>query len=352
MRREATNSDRTTEKEAKKERKMAKKRVVRHRILEVATTLLVIVIITTLRAALLPAGDEVAANTETPIGIYLQSLQGSIPTLAIFIWAFSLLFGGLDAGRFSSGYSIYPAYTLMAIPVFGIIAGGVMVSSEYVLSAVVMAVMLLATKYLLRCIMRTDSFSDLSLAMIYYGVLPLMFAPSALLYLTLPLMILVARSSWRDWVVAVTSLIFPLLSVCYWSWCAGEGFLSPAEMIYTSALTSSEFSFYSTINPAGIVILGVAIVMVLCAVILILSEKYSLKVKSRAAMRFIALLLIVCVGMFFLPSATATTFVIVAVPAAILTPLIFVRMGIGFTETLYRLMLLAVAANMAILCWM
>lgn len=315
-------------------------------------TLLVVVVVTSLRAALLPAGDEMVPNTETPIGVYLQSLQGSLPTLSIFIWAFALLIGGLDAGRFSSRFSIFPAYTLMAIPIFGLVAGGVMVSGELILSTVVMMLMLLGTKYLLRCIMRTESFSDLSLAMLYYGALPLVFAPSALLYAALPLLVLVVRSSWRDWVVAVSSLLFPLLSVCYWSWCAGEGFLTPAETIYTSALTSSEFSFFSTINPAGIVMLGVAIVMVLCAVTLILSDKYSLKVKSRAAMRFNALMLLVCVGMFFLPSATATTFVVVAVPASMLIPLIFVRMGVGFTETLYRLMLLAAAANMAILCWM
>lgn len=315
-------------------------------------TLLVVVVVTSLRAALLPAGDEMVPNTETPIGVYMQSLQGSLPTLSIFIWAFALLIGGLDAGRFSSRFSIFPAYTLMAIPIFGLVAGGVMVSGELILSTVVMMLMLLGTKYLLRCIMRTESFSDLSLAMLYYGALPLVFAPSALLYAALPLLVLVVRSSWRDWVVAVSSLLFPLLSVCYWSWCAGEGFLSPAETIYTSALTSSEFSFFSTINPAGIVMLGVAIVMVLCAVTLILSDKYSLKVKSRAAMRFNALMLLVCVGMFFLPSATATTFVVVAVPASMLIPLIFVRMGVGFTETLYRLMLLAAAANMAILCWM
>lgn len=315
-------------------------------------TLLIVVVVTSLRAALLPAGDEMVPNTETPIGVYMQSLQGSLPTLSIFIWAFALLIGGLDAGRFSSRFSIFPAYTLMAIPIFGLVAGGVMVSGELILSTVVMMLMLLGTKYLLRCIMRTESFSDLSLAMLYYGALPLVFAPSALLYAALPLLVLVVRSSWRDWVVAVSSLLFPLLSVCYWSWCAGEGFLTPTETIYTSALTSSEFSFFSTINPAGIVMLGVAIVMVLCAVTLILSDKYSLKVKSRAAMRFNALMLLVCVGMFFLPSATATTFVVVAVPASMLIPLIFVRMGVGFTETLYRLMLLAAAANIAILCWM
>jgi hypothetical protein len=67
-------------------------------------------------------------------------------------------------------------------------------------------------------------------------------------------------------------------------------------------------------------------------------------------MRFNALMLLITVAMFFLPSATASLFALVAVPAAMLIPLIFVRMGVGFTETLYRLMLVAAAANMVIMC--
>ncbi len=298
----------------------------------------------------MPAGDETMPNTLTPIGELLQSLQSSMPTLSIVMWGIALFIAALDVGRFGPKYSLYPAYTLMAIPVFGILAGGVMVSSDYLLSMVAMMVMLLGTKYLIRCIMRTDSFNDLSLAMLYYGALPLIIAPAAVLYVALPILVLMVRSTWRDWVVAVASLLFPLAAVCYWNWCAGDGFITIAEQIYTSVFTASEFSFFSTLNVAGIVLLGVIIIMTLCAVILIISDKYSIKIKSRAVMRFNAMMLLAVLVMFFLPSATASLFTLVAVPAAMLIPLIFVRMGVGFTETLYRLMLVAAAANMVIMC--
>lgn len=329
---------------------MAAKRVVRHRILDLAATIFVIAIITTLRSALLPTGDETMPNTPTPVGELLQSLQGTMPTLAAILWGITLFIAALDAGRFGPKYSLYPAYTLMAIPIFGVIAGGVMVSSDYLLSTVAMVVMLLGTKYLIRCIMRTDSFNDLSLAMLYYGTLPLIIAPTALLYVALPILVLMVRSTWRDWVVAVSSLLFPLAAVCYWNWCAGNGFLAVAENIYSSMFTASEFSFFSTLSVAGIVLLGIIIIMVICAVTLIISEKYSIKIKSRAVMRFNAMMLLCMVSMFFLPSATASLFALVAVPASMLIPLIFVRMGVGFTEMLYRLMLVAAAANMVIMC--
>ena len=330
---------------------MAAKKVTQHRILDLAATLLVIVIATTLRSLLQPAGDEAIANTATPIGSILQNLQERIPTLSALIWAGSVMFAGLSVGRYAAKYSIYPAYTLMSIPVLGVMATAVMISGDYLVSSVALLLMLNATKYLHRGVMRTKSFGDLSLSMLFYGAIPLVCAPAAILYAAMPLLVLALRHSWREWVVSVGSLVFPLLAVCYWSWCAGVEFLSPVTQIYDSMLTPSEFHLFSTLNPASILLLGVAILMVLCAVSLVISDRYSLKTNSRAVMQFNSLLLVACISMFILPSCTATIFVLIALPVSMLVPLIFVRMGIGFTEALYRLMLLAAAANIIAMCW-
>ena len=214
-----------------------------------------------------------------------------------------------------------------------------------------MAVMLLAVKYMQRFIMRSGSFSDLSLSMLYFGLMPLIYAPAALLYAALPLLMLVVRASWRDELVTLASLLFPPAALCYWSWCAGKGFLQPAIEIYNSMLTPSEFSFFGTINPASVLVLGVLLVMTLCAVTLVISDKYSLKVKSRVAMRFNGLMIALLVAMFVMPSCTATQFALLATPVAMMLPLIFVRMGVGFTETLYRLLLLMTAINCVVMCF-
>ncbi len=328
---------------------MARKKIAQHRILDLSATLFVIVVVATLRSYLLPVGDESVANTPTPIGTLLQGLGASLPLLAALAWALITMFAGLDAGRYGPKFSLYPAYTLMAIPIFGVVASAVMVSGEYLLSGAAMLLMLFGTKYLVRCIMHTESYNDLSLSMLCYGTLPLVFAPAALFYIALPFLVLVVRNSWRDWLVSVSSLVFPLLAVSYWRWCAGHAFLSTGEQIYTSMFTPSEFGFFSTLNIAGIALLGIIIVMVLCSISLIISDRYSLKVKSRAIMRFNAFMLLITLVMFFMPACTPTIFAIVATPVAILTPLIFVRMGIGFTEMIYRAMIVAAAANMLVM---
>lgn len=330
---------------------MARRRVVQHRIFDLAATLLIIAVVTALRSSLLPHSDEAIANVATPLGEWLQFAEERLPVLSVIIWALSLVVASLNAGRYGIRLSLYPAYTLMAIPVFGVVAAGVMCSGDYLLSTVVMSTMLLASKYMMRCIMRTGTFGDLSLSMLYFGLLPLIYAPTAIFYVALPIITLVARASWRDWIVTLSSLALPLGAMCYWSWCAGEQFLAPAREVYTAFFEQSEFHFFSVINPATIILLGVLIVMILCAISLIFSDKYSLKVKSRVVMRFNALMLIMLIGLFFAPSASATLFALLAIPASVLIPLIFVRMGVGFTETLYRLMLLATAANLILMCW-
>jgi hypothetical protein len=145
---------------------------------------------------------------------------------------------------------------------------------------------------------------------------------------------------------------FPLLAVSYWDWCAGNEFLASAQLIYSSAMAESEFHFFSVLNPVSIILIGVVLVMVFCSVSLILSDRYSLKVNSRTIMRFDMLLLVACCALCFMPSATATVFAMLALPVSMLVPLMFVRMGAGFTEMLYRIMLLCVAINLVVLCWM
>ena len=304
---------------------------------------------TTVRSVLAPAADEVIPNAAAPLVGALQQLQARMPAVAAAVWGVTLFLAGLNVGRYGVKYSLYPAYTLMSIPLCGAVAAAVAVSGDYLVTSLAMLLMLLGSKYIMRCVMRTGSYGDLSLSMLCFGALPLVFAPAAALYAVMPLLVLVAKAKWRDWTVAVASLAFPMLALCYIGWCGGGEFLAPVRLAAGALLTPSGFNFYRLLNPAGILLIGVMLVMVLCSVSLIISDRYSLKVKSRAAMRFYALLLTFTAALFLLPSATATLFALMAVPAAILLPLMFVRMGVGFTETLYRLLLLLAAANMAVM---
>ncbi len=328
---------------------MTKRRAIHHRIFEVAATLLAIAVVTTSRSLFAPLADEMLPNVAAPIGTLLQGVQARFPLWSAVAWAVTLFVAGLNTGRYGVKYSLYPAYTLMSIPLSGAVAATITVSGDYLVTSAAMILTLLGSKYIMRCIMRSGSYGDLSLSMLCFGALPLVFAPAAAIYAVMPLLVLVVKAKWRDLTVAVASLVFPLFACCYTAWLRGGDFAAPVQELCESAATPSGYSFIRTLNPAGLALTGVILTMMFCAVSLIISDRYSLKTKSRAVMRFNALLVLFMCGLFFLPSGTATLFALAAVPASILMPLIFVRMGTGFTELLYRLLLLCAAANAVVM---
>lgn len=327
------------------------KRVIQHRIFDLSVTLLIIAIVTTVRTALWPTASESVTNITTPIGGLLQQCQHSMPVISALVWCVTIFIIGLGIGRQGVRYSIYPAYTLMGIPVFGILAGAVVGSDDFFVATGAVIVLFLALKSMLSFIMRTERFGDLSLSMLYFGVLPLIYAPAALLYVALPIMMLFVRASWRDLIVTIASLVLPPAALCYWQWCAGGEFKTPAVNIYDRLFTSTDFQFFDSLNVATIIVLGIVLVMLFCTMALTISDRYSIKVKSRVALRFNALLVLVFAAMFCIPSATSVQYVLLAAPVALIVPLFFVRMGFGFTEALYRLMLLAAAVNVIIMAF-
>lgn len=327
------------------------KKVVQHRIFDLSVTLILISVVATLRLVLWPTESETVANIATPIGVLLQNWQERIPIVPTLLWCVMLFIVGLGVGRQGVRYSIYPAYTLMGIPIFGVLASAVLGSNDFFVATATMLIMYMASKSMLRFIMRSERYSDLSLSMLYFGLLPLIYAPAAILYAVLPIMTLFVRASWRDILVTLTSLGLPPAALCYWQWCAGGAFKAPAVNIYNSLFASSGFHFFDSLNVATILLLGIILVMIFCAIALTVSDRYSIKVKSRVALRFNALLAVVLVAMFCLPSATSVQYILLAIPVAIIVPLFFVRMGIGFTETLYRLMLFAAAANIIVMAF-
>ncbi len=328
------------------------RKVVQHRIFDLALLLLVVAVVATLRTYFWSSESESVANIAAPIGDILQHWQAHIPVLSAVVWAVALFIFGLGVGRLGVRYSIYPAYTLMGIPVFAVVASCVVGTTDYLLTAVAVAVMYQAMKSMTRFIMRTERFSDLSLAMLYLGVLPLVFAPAAVLYVAMPLLVLAVRASWRDVVVTLASVLLAPAAICYWGWCAGGEFAAPAIDIYNSLFSVSGFRIFEAMNIVTILLLGVIIIMIVSALALTISDRYSIKSKSRVMLRFSALLVAVLTAIFCLPSATATLFALIAVPVAMFVPLFFVRMGIGFTETMYRLMLLTAAVNIVVMAFL
>ena len=103
--------------------------------MDVVVTLMAITAIAAVRSQVAPVQGEAVANVATPLGGMLQRSQLDMPILAVGIWAMVVFAAGVNAGRYGVKYSLYPAYTLMAIPLFGLVAAGVLVSRDYLVTS-------------------------------------------------------------------------------------------------------------------------------------------------------------------------------------------------------------------------
>jgi hypothetical protein len=313
---------------------------------------MLVALVTTLRATLYPIQSELIDNIATPLGSYLQAWGAQFPTISAIVWCITVIYGGMTIGRCGIRYSIYPAYTVIGMPIFGIIATGVMASHQMLLASAALLTIVLPTKYMLRYIMLTTSYSDLSLAMLYFGLLPAIYAPTAILYVALPIAVLSIKAHWRDWLTAVSSLLFPLFALCYWSWCAGDGFLAPAFQAHEAAFASSGFEVLSMAGMAGFGIILLVVVMVMASLSVMLSDKYALNGRARAAMQFNLIMILLMSATFIVPSATIISLSLLAVSTSSLIPLMFIKLQHGFTRLVYRLLMLMTLINTIILIFL
>lgn len=325
---------------------------VSHNIVPITLALFVITLLATIRAAVAPTEPELVNNVATPLGSLLNRANAASTLLGTVAWAIMVIYSAMAIGQCAIRYSLYPAYTVIGIPIFGIIATAILVSHQMLLSAVALLFMALAIKYMLRYIMVSESYGDLSLAMLYFGILPIIYAPTAILYVLLPIAILLIKSHWRDWITAVTSLLFPLFALCYWSWCAGSGFGSPATAMCDSMMTNCGFSTWSLLSFASFGLIVLVLIMVSCSIYMLLSDRYALNGKARVAMRFNVIMTLVAMAMIFMPSSSATTLSLLAVPISSLTPLMFIKMERNFTRLIYRLLMIMTLLNAIILIFL
>ena len=75
------------------------KKIVQHRIFDLAVTLIFISVMATLRLAFWPTASEAVGNVATPIGGILQHWQQSVPVIPSILWCVLLFIVGLGLGR-------------------------------------------------------------------------------------------------------------------------------------------------------------------------------------------------------------------------------------------------------------
>ncbi|WP_300799179.1 hypothetical protein [uncultured Alistipes sp.] len=274
----------------------------------------------------------------------LTRLQAIAPAGSKTLTAFLLLFAGMCTGRMTVRYNLYSAGTCLAIPLFGMVACGLAARTEYLPACAATALLALAVKNFGRSFCNGYGFDAIFRASLYLGMIPLLVPAAAPLLLLMPVALMLFRRTVREAAVALAGILLPPLVLCYVNWGAGGSFIAPVALLGKTLVTGAPFGMLLSLPLPEQLMLGATVVLTLLALGLFLSDLYAVGTRPRfllvfAACTFAATLLALCS-----PAATTDDTLLVAVPAAVLLPVLFVRTRRLINLPLYLLLLAGAAA--------
>ncbi len=258
------------------------------------------------------------------LGGTLLLMQERWPLLLKMVCGVLVFFSGVALGRVTVRYGLYSVHTYLAIPLFGLFACGVFISSSYCVEYLSALLLVLSVRNYYAGFRNGYSFSALFRASLYLGSIPLIYTPALLLVPVLPLAISLFKRSARESCVALFGFLLPFLTYSYITWGMGGSFSAPAVLLWDGFLTPSGFSV-SELPVSALILLGTLLLVMIFTAVCYFADLYASGTKPRTILLFNLILFLLCAGMFFVPSGTAAAAALAAVPTATLLPLLLVR---------------------------
>ncbi len=291
------------------------------------------------------AAQEVEGLAIGMPGVVLDTFQASWPRLSRWIAALLLLFAGLGVGRISIRHNLYNVGSCLNIALFGIILGGCFMEANPLTTALTA---LLAVRMLRNfcCSFRSSyTFDALFRAALYLGIAILISGAAVALVPLLAVAIILFRRTRREAFVGVVGLLLPPVSLCYINWGMGGLFAAPADLLFRAAVTGTPLALLTTTSPVRLALAAAVTLFAIIALMMFLADRFSASTKSRMLFIFCGYTLLLSVAALALPAATLCDGAFVAATAALILPVMFVRLDHTLAALLYALFIVASVAG-------
>lgn len=308
----------------------------------IVSLVLVIALVMTYGIGMASAPEPVIS---TPLGDLLRLFQEHFPLWSRIFCGTLILLTGILTGRLAVRYGLYPISSTLTIPLYGLVACGIYIGKDYLAESVAAFILLLSTQSFFACFRNGYAIGTVFRASFFLGLLPLIYAP----LLPLPIMTLAAafcfRRTLREVFVSLCGVVLPFLVVCYIAWGQGADPLSIPLGLWNSFLSDSGYRLFGNTPPLMPAILGIVLFIVLCAIFFGLLSFRTISVKARGMLTYTILLFTATTCLIAVPSITPGLLAIIAVPAALLMPLTFIRIHHTVGTLLYIVLYIACIAN-------
>lgn len=273
-----------------------------------------------------------------PLGDLLRGFQDNFPVWSKVISGALIFASGVVTGRLTIRYGLYPVSTSLAVPLYGLVACGILIGQNYLAEFTAAFVLLLSTRNYFACYRNGYAVGPVFRASFYLGILPLLYAPA----LALPVLFLPAafcfRRTLREAFVALCGVLLPTLTACYVAWGQGADFVSVPIRLWDSFSNDSGYHLFENTTLLSPALVGIILFIVLCAVFFSLAGFRTQSLRGKAILLYTMILFIATAALAAAPSATPGVLGLIALPGAILMPQTFIRIHNAAATLLYAVL--------------
>ena len=153
------------------------------------------------------------------------------------------------------------------------------------------------------------------------------YSPALLFALLLPVAVLMFGLSWREIVVMIAGLLLPFAAISYIHWLCGGDFAMPMVALFESFVSHNGYTLWGSESVVALTMMGLSLFVVICAILSFFGDKRTVALRQRTILAFYIVVFVVACAAFALPSATTGVFMLVALPASVLMPVVLLRLS-------------------------
>lgn len=282
---------------------------------------------------------EMVADPLTPFNHWIGMFQQAWPRVAQGLWLVLMSITAVIMTRISLRYKLYGGTTYLPVVLFAVVSGGLYVGHDYLCGAI--AALVLARVMHNYCIACRNgyAFTPLFRGSLYLGLLPMIYLPSLPLVVLCLLIPILFKRTFREWLVVLCGLLLPVGWAIYLNWAFTDVALEPFTKAVEGLLAAPCFPLFAGASLPLMLQLFILLASVLCALFFYWGNVYAATSKARALLNAFAWLFVLCLAVVFMPGGSANSLALLAVPASMLIPLVFVRLSPKMANGLYALLL-------------
>lgn len=293
------------------------------------------------RHLFIPMAAETAALNPMPFGGAISQWLAPYPYAEAALSLLVLYLTAISVTRLVSRNLLFPARTYVFLILMLIAGYGLFIRSGNLPAVVAAWLTAQASEYFASSFRRTARLSDSFRGALLLGCAPLFYAPATIYLLLMPVAMPIYMRGWRESIVALVGMLFPVFAFSYVTWAAGEPFLALYTDIADTLLSRGTLAPLCDVGSAeGIARVFTAamlVVAVLLSIATFVMSARQIRTRAYRIYLYMLLFLLLSVAGLALPCASVGDLPLVAMPVAIVATFYFSRFEGRFPAIIYAL---------------